>query len=120
MDNSRPTLPARGFSRIPEIMSSGTVANRLNLEVIEAAYERWRQDPEAVDLSWRFFFEGFELGAAQSVAVRPSRRTEERWPDGDGGGFAPRPGATTARVRARRKIKEKFFGTNSCHLSFGG
>src|SRR5690349_20394269 len=54
----------------PKIMNSGTVANRWNLELIEAAYERWRQDPEAVDPSWRFFFEGFELGAAQPTAPR--------------------------------------------------
>src|SRR5487761_1030670 len=53
-----------------ETMSHGTVANRLNLDAIEAAYQRWRQDPEAVDASWRFFFEGFELGAAQPAAPR--------------------------------------------------
>jgi 2-oxoglutarate dehydrogenase E1 component len=51
-------------------MSHGTVANRLNLDAIEAAYQRWRQDPESVDPSWRFFFEGFELGASQSAAPR--------------------------------------------------
>ena len=51
-------------------MSQGTVANRLNLDAIEAAYQRWRQAPESVDASWRFFFEGFELGAAQPAAPR--------------------------------------------------
>ena len=51
-------------------MSHGTVANRLNLDAIEAAYQRWRQDPESVDLSWRYFFEGFELGAAQPTVPR--------------------------------------------------
>jgi 2-oxoglutarate dehydrogenase E1 component len=50
-------------------MSHGTVANRLNLDAIEAAYQRWRQDAESVDESWRFFFEGFELGTAQPVAT---------------------------------------------------
>src|SRR5579871_837228 len=53
-------------------MSHGTVASSLNLDAIEAAYQRWRQDPEAVDPSWRFFFEGFELGAAQPAAPRPA------------------------------------------------
>ena len=48
-------------------MSEGTVASRWNLDAIEDAYRRWKQDPSAVDASWRYFFEGFELGA-----VRPS------------------------------------------------
>jgi 2-oxoglutarate dehydrogenase E1 component len=51
-------------------MSQGTVANRLNLDAIEAAYQRWRQDADSVDPSWRFFFEGFELGAAQPSTPR--------------------------------------------------
>ena len=49
-------------------MTSGTVATSENLEAIEAAYRRWRQDPDSVDDSWRWFFEGFELGTAQPVA----------------------------------------------------
>jgi 2-oxoglutarate dehydrogenase E1 component len=53
-------------------MSHGTVANRLNLDAIEAAYQRWRQDPESLDASWRFFFEGYEFGAAQPAAPRPA------------------------------------------------
>jgi 2-oxoglutarate dehydrogenase E1 component len=46
-------------------MSRGTVATPANLDVIEAAYQRWREDPASVDDSWRAFFEGFELGVAQ-------------------------------------------------------
>src|SRR5579875_2114271 len=51
-------------------MSHGTVASPFNLNAIEEAYQRWRQNPESVDPSWRFFFEGFELGAAQPAAPR--------------------------------------------------
>src|SRR5262245_31876162 len=46
-------------------MSVGTVAIRDNLDVIEAAFERWRRDPTSVDEAWRTFFEGFELGLGQ-------------------------------------------------------
>src|SRR5262245_7384350 len=46
-------------------MSHGNVASRANLEVIDAAYQRWRRDPDSVDPSWRYFFEGFELGLVQ-------------------------------------------------------
>src|SRR5262249_10512173 len=35
------------------------------LRVIEAVAQRWRRDPGWVDASWRYFFEGFELGAAR-------------------------------------------------------
>jgi 2-oxoglutarate dehydrogenase E1 component len=46
-------------------MTRGSVATPGNLDVIEAAYRRWRQDPASVDDTWRAFFEGFELGVAQ-------------------------------------------------------
>jgi 2-oxoglutarate dehydrogenase E1 component len=46
-------------------MTTGTVASPANLEAIEYAYQCWRRDPESVDPSWRYFFEGFELGAAR-------------------------------------------------------
>jgi 2-oxoglutarate dehydrogenase E1 component len=45
-------------------MTRTTFAHRANLDAIEAAYQRWREDPAAVDESWRVFFEGFELGAS--------------------------------------------------------
>ena len=44
-------------------MSRLHFASRWNLDAIEAAYQRWRQDPDTVDESWRLFFEGFELGS---------------------------------------------------------
>ena len=56
-------------------MSEGTVASRWNLDAIEDAHRRWKQDPASVDESWRYFFEGFELGA-----VRPARRRRGRRP----------------------------------------
>jgi 2-oxoglutarate dehydrogenase E1 component len=49
-------------------MTHGTVAAAPNLEAIDAAYQRWLRDPDSVDPSWRFFFEGFELGLARPAA----------------------------------------------------
>jgi 2-oxoglutarate dehydrogenase E1 component len=46
-------------------MSRPTFATRLNLDALEAAYQRWQQEPASVDESWRVFFEGFELGLAR-------------------------------------------------------
>jgi 2-oxoglutarate dehydrogenase E1 component len=45
-------------------MSIPSFATRWNLDAIEAAYARWKQDPASVDDSWRLFLEGFELGEA--------------------------------------------------------
>jgi 2-oxoglutarate dehydrogenase E1 component len=49
-------------------MSRGTLATFENVEAIEAAYRQWRHDPDSVDESWRWFFEGFELGTARPAA----------------------------------------------------
>jgi 2-oxoglutarate dehydrogenase E1 component len=49
-------------------MSQNQIAARSNMEIIEAQYQRWRQDPSQVEESWRLFFEGFELGLAQEPA----------------------------------------------------
>ncbi len=45
-------------------MSSPSFATRWNLDVIESAYQQWRDAPSSVDERWRLFFEGFDLGAA--------------------------------------------------------
>ncbi|MCF8029071.1 MAG: hypothetical protein K9K81_11945, partial [Desulfobacteraceae bacterium] len=34
----------------------------LSPRYMEAMYERWKSDPDAVDRDWQFFFQGFELG----------------------------------------------------------
>ncbi len=42
-------------------MNRSTVASRWNLDVVEANYSKWQQDPEQVDATWRAFFEGYSL-----------------------------------------------------------
>ena len=37
-------------------------ATRLNLDLLEQNYERWRKDPDSLDSGWSAFFEGFDLG----------------------------------------------------------
>src|SRR5947208_5814066 len=51
-------------------MNRSTVANRWNLDLIEANYQRWRADPGSVDDSWRLFFEGYELGQSGDGLAR--------------------------------------------------
>jgi 2-oxoglutarate dehydrogenase E1 component len=57
-------------------MHPGTFATRWNLDAIEAAYQRWRQDPASVDASWRVFFEGFELGSARAAVPAADTRAQ--------------------------------------------
>src|SRR5260370_37373578 len=50
-------------------------SSRYKPDVIEAQYQRWRQDARSVDESWRVFFEGFELCAGSKPrAVETSRQ----------------------------------------------
>ncbi|HVS53767.1 MAG TPA: 2-oxoglutarate dehydrogenase E1 component [Opitutaceae bacterium] len=53
-------------------MNRSSVPTAANAAIIEAAYERWSQNPDAVDPTWRAFFQGFTLGsngASPSVAL---------------------------------------------------
>ena len=56
-------------------MNRSTVANRWNLELLDAYHQRWRNDPNSVDESWRSFFEGFELGQSGSTAGSESEHS---------------------------------------------
>src|SRR5438045_323544 len=49
-------------------MTRTSFAGPYNLDAIDQAYQRWREDPTSVDESWRLFFEGFDLGLAQKPA----------------------------------------------------
>lgn len=46
-----------------------TYFNRSNLDVIEELYQQFQKDPESVDIQWKYFFDGLELG--QSLKTPP-------------------------------------------------
>src|SRR5262249_54047109 len=52
-----------------QAMTQPSFATRWNQGALEDAYQRWRNDPNSVDESWRLFFEGFELGTSRSVTT---------------------------------------------------
>ncbi|HEY3601197.1 MAG TPA: 2-oxoglutarate dehydrogenase E1 component [Chthoniobacterales bacterium] len=58
-------------------------ATRGNLDAIEQNYRLWEENPEALDASWRAFFEGFQLGdtpqrnGAAAVAEKAPKEEEE-------------------------------------------
>jgi 2-oxoglutarate dehydrogenase E1 component len=45
---------------------NSSVSARLNADLLEEKYAQWNEDPRSVEPTWSAFFEGFELGAAQS------------------------------------------------------
>jgi 2-oxoglutarate dehydrogenase E1 component len=83
-----------------------TIAARANLELIDQNYQRWQEDPAAVDPGWAAFFEGFELGnlpqrngAAAAAAPRAVTRESPLQTRVDGLVYAYRTlGHTIARV----------------------
>ncbi len=46
------------------------VSPRLNADVLDDKYQEWCDDPKSVDKEWSAFFEGFELGNAQTKKER--------------------------------------------------
>lgn len=49
---------------------NSNVAPRQNADLLEQKYEEWLKDPRAVEPTWSAFFEGFELGTAQTKKER--------------------------------------------------
>ena len=47
-----------------------TVSARLNADLLDEKYEQWSDDPRSVDETWAAFFDGFELGNAQTKKER--------------------------------------------------
>jgi len=47
------------------LMTPSTFATRWNLDAIEAAYQRWRENPASVDDSWRRCLHDFKLDPAR-------------------------------------------------------
>src|SRR5690606_14476514 len=43
-----------------------SVSARLNADILEQQYALWCEDPRSVEPTWAAFFEGFELGVAQT------------------------------------------------------
>jgi 2-oxoglutarate dehydrogenase E1 component len=41
------------------------VATRIDVNLLEDQYSRWKQNPEAVEATWAAFFQGFELGLTE-------------------------------------------------------
>jgi len=50
----------------PTSLMNSSVSARLNADLLEEKYAQWCEDSHSVEPTWSAFFEGFELGAAQS------------------------------------------------------
>ncbi len=61
---------------------NSSVSARLNADLLEEKYAQWTEDARSVEPTWSAFFEGFELGAAQT-RKRGTEATAEAAPAGD-------------------------------------
>ena len=50
-------------------MNPVSVSERANAGLIEEYHQRWLDNPDSVDPTWRAFFQGFTLGGGQQVAI---------------------------------------------------
>ena len=48
------------------------VATRIDVNLLESQYSRWKQNPDQVDPTWSAFFEGFELGLTEKPNGAPA------------------------------------------------
>jgi len=82
-----------------------TFATRFNADVLDEAYQNWKNDPTSVDATYAAFFEGFELGSEQ-----PSNGTNGAHPaDGD---LAPLQTRVDGMVYAYRRLGHTIAWTN--------
>ena len=71
-----------------------SVSARLNAELLDEKYEQWCDDPRSVDSTWSAFFEGFELGNAQTKKEQAENATATTTTNGANGGAASVPAET--------------------------
>jgi len=69
---------------------NSSVSARLNADLLEEKYAQWTEDPRSVEATWAAFFEGFELGSAQT------RKREEE--TAAGAAVSPPAGASAQSV----------------------
>ena len=50
-------------------MNPVSVSERANASLIEEYHQRWLDNPDSVDPTWRAFFQGFALGGGQQVTT---------------------------------------------------
>ena len=51
-------------------MNLPSYTSRSNLDLIDSLYQQWKESPESIDVSWRAFFEGFELAQGRNGALK--------------------------------------------------
>ena len=82
-------------------MNPVTVSERANAGVIEEYYQRWLDNPDSVDPTWRAFFQGFTLGSnGQAPTGAPAG--VPRWAETAGRSLRRSPEATAAGSSHRR------------------
>lgn len=51
-----------------------SISARLNADLLDENYEKWKDDPRSVDETWSAFFEGYEIGSSQSKRQKKAEK----------------------------------------------
>src|SRR5690349_6391809 len=71
--------PTQAAIPVSHCMKPASLSERANAGLIEEYHQRWLDDPESVDPTWRAFFQGFTLAAAgqgETLKERPPGRVD--------------------------------------------
>jgi 2-oxoglutarate dehydrogenase complex dehydrogenase (E1) component-like enzyme len=60
-------------------LMNSTVSARLNADLLDEKYAQWSDDPRSVDAEWAAFFDGFELGSAQTKKEKELTVVSTTW-----------------------------------------
>ena len=75
------------------------VATRIDVNLLEDQYSRWKQNPQDVEATWSAFFEGFELGLTQKPNGAPPSATASAPPVN--GAASPTPNLADLPLQTR-------------------
>lgn len=85
-------------------MNANNELSAMDIEAIEALYKKYKQSPESVEESFRFFFQGFDL-ATTHFPVKPQK-------DSDTGTNSPKEIAVMRLINGYRRRGHLFTKTN--------
>jgi 2-oxoglutarate dehydrogenase E1 component len=77
------------------------VATRIDVNLLEDQYSRWKQNPEGVEATWSAFFEGFELGLTEKPNGAPPPAGAQQPAQAVNGAASPTPNLADLPLQTR-------------------
>ena len=77
------------------------VATRIDVNLLEDQYSRWKQNPDGVEATWSAFFEGFELGLTEKPNGAPAPAAAQQPAQPVNGVASPTPNLADLPIQTR-------------------